>query len=63
VYAAELANWRAGITAALAELEQTRASPRATHADRTRIKSFDRDLQRKARALVKTAPPLVLSKG
>ncbi len=38
VYAAELATLRAGTTAALAEPEQTRASPRATHADRMRIK-------------------------
>jgi hypothetical protein len=38
VYAAGLANWRAGSTAALAEPEQARASPRATHADCKRIK-------------------------
>jgi hypothetical protein len=38
VYAAELGNWRAGTTAAQAEPEQTRASPRATHANRKRIK-------------------------
>ncbi len=37
VYAAELAKWRAGTTAAPAEPEQARASARATHADRKRI--------------------------
>jgi hypothetical protein len=61
--AAELANWRAGTTAALAEPEQTLASPRATHADRKRIEQFDRDLQRKDRAPAEPAPLLVLSRG
>lgn len=48
VCAAELANWRAGSTAGLAQLEQTRGSPRAAHAHRKRIKSFDREMQRNA---------------
>ena len=38
------------------------ASPRATRADRKRIKELERDLLRKDRALAETAALLVLSK-
>jgi hypothetical protein len=63
VCTAESANWRASTPAALSELEQTRASQRATHLDRQCLESFDRDLQRKDQALGETAPLPVLSKG
>ena len=62
VYPAELDNWRASATAALAEPEQARASPQATRADKKRIKELERDLLRKERALAETAALLVLSK-
>ena len=62
VYPAELDNWRASATAALAEPEQARASPQATRAAKKRIKELERDLLRKERALAETAALLVLSK-
>jgi len=62
VYPAELAKWRAGAVAALAEPEDVRASPQATRADKKRIKELERDLLRKDRALAETAALLVLSK-
>ncbi len=62
VYPAELDKWRASATAALAELEEARASPQATRQDRKRIKELERDLLRKDRALAETAALLVLSK-
>jgi len=62
VYAAELGQWRASCTAALASPEETRASPQATRQDRKRIKELERDLLRKDRALAETAALLVLSK-
>lgn len=62
VYPAELNNWRASATAALAEPEEARASPQATRADKKRIKELERDLLRKERALAETAALLVLSK-
>jgi transposase len=62
VYPAELDKWRASATAALAEPEETRASPQATREDRKRIKELERDLRRKERALAEAAALLVLSK-
>ena len=62
VYPAELDKWRASCTTALADPEDARASPRATRADRKRIKELERDLLRKDRALAETAALLVLSK-
>ena len=62
VYPAELSQWRASCTAALASPEETRASPQATRQDRKRIKELERDLLRKDRALAETAALLVLSK-
>jgi transposase len=62
VYPAELGQWRASCTAALASPEETRASPQATRQDRKRIKELERDLLRKDRALAETAALLVLSK-
>ena len=62
VYPAELDQWRASCTAALAAPEEARASPQATRADRKRIKELERDLLRKDRALAETAALLVLSK-
>ena len=62
VYPAELGQWRASCTAALASPEEPRASPQATRQDRKRIKELERDLLRKDRALAETAALLVLSK-
>ena len=62
VYPTELAKWCASATAALAEPEETRASPQATRHDKKRIKELERDLLRKDRALAETAALLVLSK-
>jgi len=62
LYPAELAQWRASATAALAAPEEARASPQATRQDRKRIKELERDLLRKDRALAEAAALLVLSK-
>ena len=62
VYPAELEKWRSSATTALAEPEETRASPQATRADKKRIKELERELLRKDRALAETAALLVLSK-
>jgi DNA-binding transcriptional MerR regulator len=62
VFPAELAQWCASATAALAEPEEARASPQATRADKKRIKALERELQRKDKALAETAALLVLSK-
>jgi transposase len=61
-FPAELDQWRASCTAALAEPEEARASPQATRQDRKRIKALERELLRKERALAETAALLVLSK-
>ena len=61
-YPAELDQWRASCTTALADPEDVRASPQATRADRKRIKALEREVQRKDRALAETAALLVLSK-
>ena len=62
VFLAELDQWRASATTALAEPEELRASPQATRQDRKRIKELERELLRKDRALAETAALLVLSK-
>jgi hypothetical protein len=62
VYPAQLKQWRADATAALAESVEARASPQATREDRKRIKELERELRRKDRALAETAALLVLSK-
>ena len=62
VYPAELDQWCASATAALAEPEEARASPQATRQDKKRIKELERELLRKDRALAETAALLVLSK-
>ena len=62
VYPTELAKWCASATAALADPEEARASPKATRQDRKRIKELERDLLRKDRALAETAALLVLTK-
>ena len=46
-FPAELDQWRASCTAALAEPEEARASPQATRQDRKRIKELERELLRK----------------
>ena len=61
-FPAELDQWRASCTAALAEPEEARASPQATRQDRKRIKQLERELLRKDRALAEAAALLVLSK-
>ena len=61
-YPAELDQWCASATAALADPEEARASPQATRADKKRIKELERELLRKDRALAETAALLVLSK-
>jgi transposase len=62
VFLAELEQWRASATAALAEPEEARASPQQTRADKKRIKELERELQRKDKALAEAAALLVLSK-
>ena len=62
VYPAELGQWCASATAALAEPEEARASPQATRQAKKRIKELERELLRKDRALAETAALLVLSK-
>lgn len=62
VFPAELEQWCASATAALAEPEEARASPQATRADKKRIKALERELQRKDKALAEAAALLVLSK-
>jgi hypothetical protein len=62
LYSVELDKWLSSATAALAEPEESRASPQATRQDRLRIKELERDLLRKDRALAETAALLVLSK-
>jgi len=62
IYPAELAQWCASATTALAEPQDTRASPQATRQDRKRIKELERELLRKDRALAENAALLVLSK-
>lgn len=62
VYPQELARWRQAATHALADPEERRASPVETKADRRRIKSLERELRRKDKALAETAALLVLSK-
>ena len=62
IYPAELEQWCASATTALAEPQDARASPQATRQDRKRIKDLERELLRKDRALAETAALLVLSK-
>jgi hypothetical protein len=62
IYPVELDKWRLSATTALAEPEETRASPQATRQDKKRIKELERELLRKDRALAETAALLVLSK-
>jgi transposase len=62
IYPAELEQWCASATTALAEPQDARASPQATRRDRSRIKELERELLRKDRALAETAALLVLSK-
>lgn len=62
IYPAELAQWCASATTALADPQDARASPQVTRKDRKRIKELERELLRKDRALSETAALLVLSK-
>ena len=62
IYPAELDQWCASATTALAQPQDARASPQATRQDRKRIKELERELLRKDRALAETAALLVLSK-
>ena len=62
LYLTELEQWCASATTALAEPQDSRASPQATRQDRKRIKDLERELLRKDRALAETAALLVLSK-
>ena len=62
IYPAELEQWCASATAALADPQEARVSPQVTRKDRKRIKDLKRELLRKDRALSETAALLVLSK-
>ena len=62
IFPAELDQWCANATAALAEPEEAPASPQATRADKKRIKALERELHRKEKALAEAAALLVLSK-
>jgi len=58
----DLTSWQQSATQALAAPEDARASPQKTQQDRRRIKTLERELLRKERALAETAALLVLSK-
>ncbi len=62
IYPAELEQWCASATIALADPQDARASPKVTSKDRKRIKDLERELLRKDRALAEAAALLVLSK-
>jgi transposase len=62
VYPSELEKWREAASAALAEPEEARASPQQTREDQRRIKTLEREVKRKDKALAETAALLVLSK-
>ncbi len=62
IYPAELEQWCASATTALAEPQDARASSQVTCRERKRIKELERELLRKDRALSETAALLVLSK-
>ena len=62
LYPAELEQWCASATTALADPQNARASPQVTRQERKRIKELERELLRKDRALSETAALLVLSK-
>lgn len=62
IYPAELEQWCASATTALADPQEARTSPQVTRQDRKRIKELERELLRKDRALSETAALLVLSK-
>ena len=62
VYPEELARWHSSAVQALAEPEESRASPKQTRQDRRRIRELERDLLRKDRALAETTALLVLAK-
>ena len=62
VYPGDLAKWRSGAVAALADPAEARATPQQTRQDRRRIRLLERELGRKDKALAETAALLVLSK-
>lgn len=62
LFAAQLDQWKANATTALAQPEEVRASPKQTSEDKRRIKELEREIHRKDRALAETAALLVLSK-
>ncbi len=62
IYPAELEQWCASATTALADPQRTRAKPEVTRNDRKRIQDRERELLRKDRALAEAAALLVLSK-
>ena len=62
LYPAELEQWCASATTALAEPQDARASPQAKRHDCKRTKELESELLRKDRALAEIAALLVLSK-
>ncbi len=62
VYLSELPQWKDNATA-LGEATEERATPQQTRETHKRIKSLERDLRRKDKALAETAALLVLSKN
>ena len=62
VYPSELQQWKDNATAALSEAAEERATPLQTREAHKRIKSLERDLRRKDKALAEAAALLVLSK-
>jgi hypothetical protein len=62
IYPAELEQWCASATTALADPQGARSIPQVAIKDRKRIKDLERELMRKDRALAETAALLVLSK-
>jgi hypothetical protein len=62
IYPAQLEQWCASATTALAEPQDARASPQAKRHDCKRTKELESELLRKDRALAEIAALLVLSK-
>lgn len=62
VFPSELDKWRRSAAAALADPAEAPPSPRQIREDRRRIKTLERELRRKDKALAETAALLVLAK-
>jgi len=62
IFPGDLQQWRDSATTALAQPEESRASPQQTRDDKRKIKELERDLRRKEKALAEAAALLILAK-